>query len=280
MKRIILSILLLTSLNLPANANIFNPSPETQIRRLLESQTHYANKNNFKKLIATYDKDYLNSDGFNLEVYSSLIKDLWDTYDNIEYDIEIKNISVNEDKATVEVVEKSFADISYSEAYSGELKSESNSIYYLKKVDGKWKVISDTVIDETTTMLYGEAKDLNVKLSAPKEITPNTEYTASLEFTPPKDTIAIASIANDKIEYPQKQTEEVFRTLPEDNILERFFTSNNGENNEYVIASIGLTKTDVCSLNIKLSLVGFGYAVTRVNVLSSNKEDIKNVKEK
>ena len=37
--------------------------------------------------------------------------------------------------------------------------------------------------------------------------------------------------------------------------------------NEYVVASIGLTKTSVCDLSLKLSLTGFGYMIKRVNVI-------------
>ena len=93
------------------------------------------------------------------------------------------------------------------------------------------------------------------------------EYCATLEFTPPYETFAIASISSDIVEYPQKPAEEVFRPLPEDNILERLFTSNTKNANEYVVASIGLTKTTACDLNLKLSLTGFGYAIKRVNVI-------------
>ncbi|MCM1340017.1 MAG: hypothetical protein NC191_10135, partial [Muribaculaceae bacterium] len=67
--------------------------------------------------------------------------------------------------------------------------------------------------------------------------------------------------------------------LPEDNILERLFTSNYDNANEYVIASIGLTKTDICDLSIKLSLTGFGYAIKRVNVHPAN-EGCNNVQNK
>ena len=52
-----------------------------------------------------------------------------------------------------------------------------------------------------------------------------------------------------------------------DNILERIFVSNSDNVNEYVVASIGLTKADVDDLNIKLSLTGFGYKIVRVNVV-------------
>ena len=48
--------------------------------------------------------------------------------------------------------------------------------------------------------------------------------------------------------------------------MERLFTSNNDNFNEYIVASIGLTKTAVDDLSVKLSLSGFGYLIKRVNV--------------
>lgn len=241
------------------------------IKKLLSSQVEFANKTDFKNFIATYDKNYINGDGFNLDTYSSLIKDIWNTYNKIEYDIKIKHISINDDNAIAELVESSYAEIPVSENMDGVLKSEASSVYYLKKVNGYWKVASDSVISETTSMLYGEAKNLDIKLNVPTQISANTEYTASLEFTPPSNSIAIASIANDKIEYPQGQTKEVFRKLPDDNILERLFTSNSDNVNEYVVASIGLTRAAISDVSIKLSLTGFGYQIARVNVVPQNK---------
>lgn len=267
MKRILLSLILSVFITAPAMAWDLGISPEGQVKRLLESQVKYANKTNFKKFISTYDKKYLNSDGLNIEAYSSLVKDTWNTYNNIKYGIKIKNISVDENKATAELFETAYADISLNKAYSGELKSEADSIYYLERINGKWKVVSDSALSETTSMLYGQAKNLDIKLTVPEEINADTEYTATLEFTPPNDTIAVASITADKVEYPQKTSKEVFRNLPDDNILERLFTSNNNGADEYVIAAIGLTKTDVCDLSIQLSLTGFGYTIKRVNVV-------------
>ena len=242
-------------------------SEEVAVEKLLKTQVKYANKANFNKFITTYDPKYINSDGFNLDVYSKLVKDIWNTYSNIKYDIEIKDIKISGEKATVNVTETSYAKLPMSNTYSGELKSNANTVYYLEKKDNNWKVVSDKVLDETTTMLYGEAKDLKIQLSVPNEIEANKEYCATLEFIPPAETIAIASIASDIVEYPQKPTQEVFRAMPEDNILERLFTSNTQNTNEYVVASIGLTKTSVCDLNLKLSLTGFGYTIKRVNVI-------------
>ena len=235
------------------------------VKTLINSQVRYANKNNFNKFINTYDKSYVNSDGFNLETYSNIVKDVWQSYDKIKYGIKIKDIAIKDDSAIVKVEETSNAIIP-DKIMSGVLKSEADSVYHLKKVDGKWKVVYDAVNSENTSMLYGEAKNLDIKLTAPKEIEAGVEYTASLEFTPPDNSIAIASIASDKVEYPQKQAKEVFRKLPDDNILERLFISNTDNVNEYIVASIGITKADINDLSVKLSLTGFGYQITRVNV--------------
>ena len=253
----------------------FLKNDKREIQSVLNSQVRYANRTNFDKFISTYDKNYKNSDGFDLDTYANLVKDIWKTYDKIKYGIKIKDIEIDGENATVELVETSKANIPLSKTVNGELKSVANSIYYLKKLDGKWKVVSDSVIDENTSMLYGEAMNLDIKLTAPKEIQPGVEYTASLEFEPPVGTMAIASIAKDKIEYPQKQAKEVFRRMPEDNILERLFISNKDKANEYIIASIGLTKTDICDLSIKVSLSGFGYKIIRVNVTDTEGDNVK-----
>ena len=248
------------------NLDIFK-NDTREIKSLLHSQVKYANKTNFDKFIATYDKNYTNADGFNLDTYSELVKDIWGTYDKIVYGIKIKSIDVKDDVAEVAVEETSSADIPVSAKMDGILRSESDSVYHLKKENGEWKVTSDGVLKETTTMLYGEAKNLDIKLTAPEKINAGEEYTASLEFNPPANIIAIASIASDKVEYPQKQAKEVYRKFPEDNILERIFVSNSDNVNEYVVASIGLTRADVEDFNIKLSLTGFGYKIVRVNVV-------------
>lgn len=279
MKRLVLFILLSFSLSQVcfANETCFNlhifKNDTREIKSLLNSQVKYANRTNFKKFISTYDKEYLNADGFNLETYSKLVKEIWETYDKIEYGIKIKDIEIENDTATVELLETSYADLYATKDMEGVLRSEADSVYHLKKTDGKWKVVSDEIKTETTSMLYGDARDLDIKLTAPQEIAANTEYTASLEFTPPEGAVVIASIASDKVQYPQPQTEEVFRKFPEDNILERLFTSNTENRNEYVVASIGLTKADICDLSIKLSLTGFGYQITRVNVVPKNSEE-------
>ena len=279
-----LSIILLSLLLAPSgfasdsffNKDFFN-SNIRGVKSTLNSQIKYANKNNFDKFIATYDTNYKNGDGYDINIYSKLVKELWENYDNIKYGIKIKDITFDTDgTARVSLIETSAADIPVTKKMNGILKSEADSVYYLKKINGKWKVTSDKINKEVTSMLYGEAINLDIKLTAPQEVTPGYEYTATLEFDPPKDTFAIASIAKDKVEYPQKQAKEVFRKLPDDHILERLFIANSDNANEYIIASIGLTKADIKDMSIKLSLTGFGYQIIRVNVVDQpQKEELK-----
>ena len=269
--RKILVILMLLILSNPVGAFGCN-SQEKAVKNVIVKQFKYANKCNFDKFISTFDKDYVNSDGFNLDIYSELVKDIWSAYENIRYSVKIKDVNVNGDSAEINVTEFTNADLPLTKNYTGALDSISESTYYLKKSNGKWKVVSDSVSDETTRMLYGHAKDLDVKLTVPNVVEADTEYTASLEFVPPKNMLAVASIAADKVVYPQPKTKEVFRAMPKDNILERLFTSNSDNVNEYVIASIGLTQTDVKDLSIKMSLTGFGYVIKRVNVVPVKEE--------
>lgn len=286
MKKLLLTILLvfLLSQNCLAESNISGIKlfeNTRAVKSVLNSQIKFANRLNFDKFISTYDVNYKNGDGYNLDIYSKLVKELWDNYDNIKYGIKIKDIVFeDENTAQVSLIETSSADIPMTKKMSGVLYSEANSIYYLKKINGKWKVYSDKVLDEATSMFYGDAVNLDVKLTAPNTVTPGYEYTASLEFTPPQNTFVIASIAKDKITYPQKQAKEVFRKLPEDNILERLFVANSDNANEYVMASIGITKADIKDMSIQLSLTGFGYKIIRVNVADkitdSGANDVKN----
>ena len=277
MKKLFL-IIVLFSLSLQSsfawNLENFNSQrDERAVKRLLQSQVRYANSTNFKKFISTYDASYMNSDGFDYDKYSNLVKDTWNAFSNIKYDIEIKKVVAKDGCATADVIEHSYAKLpSQTKELLGELRGESICVYSLKKVNGKWKVISDAILDETTSMMYGEAKNLDVKLTVPESVEAETEYTASLEFVPPEETMAIASIAADVVEYPQSPTKEVFRTMPSDNILERLFVANNQSKNEYIVASIGLTKAEICDISMKLSLTGYGYKMKRVSVIQKKDE--------
>ena len=137
MKKLLLTILLvfLLSQNCLAESNISGIKlfeNTRAVKSVLNSQIKFANRLNFDKFISTYDVNYKNGDGYNLDIYSKLVKELWDNYDNIKYGIKIKDIVFeDENTAQVSLIETSSADIPMTKKMSGVLYSEANSIYYL-----------------------------------------------------------------------------------------------------------------------------------------------------
>ena len=103
MKRIILLIILTITIVQPANSldfsglrnDVKNTIETRSVKRLLKSQVRYANKNDFEKFISTYDEKYTNGDGFNLDVYSTMVKDLWNLYNGIKYSVEFKDVKID-----------------------------------------------------------------------------------------------------------------------------------------------------------------------------------------
>ena len=55
------------------------------IKSVINQQTIFTNKYDLDGLATLYTKDFVNSDGFNKEVYFDLIKDTWKTYPDIVY---------------------------------------------------------------------------------------------------------------------------------------------------------------------------------------------------
>ena len=51
----------------------FKAKEERAISKVLKSQVKYANKTDFDKFISTYDPQYINGDGFNLDIYSKCV---------------------------------------------------------------------------------------------------------------------------------------------------------------------------------------------------------------
>ncbi len=96
-------------------------------------------------------------------------------------------------------------------------------------------------------------------------------YTASLDIKAPKDTLIIASIAKEVITYPQTVSDEIFRKFPDSGCLERMFTSNDKNINEYTVASFGMTKAEIQKgTQVNIYITGLGFVMSRVNVVPTN----------
>lgn len=245
---------------------------EKEVKNFFKSQLVYTNTGNIEALKKMYAKNYINADGFGKETYFDLVQKTLKMYPDIKYSMNITKISIIGNTAVVEAVEKATA--SSVEAVgetdiTGYLKSYSNSIYYLEKNGDNWFVTSDQIINERTTLTYGEANDIKMDLVVPQLVPANKPYTASLNLDiNDGKMIVIASIGQEKITYPQINSEESYRKLPESGILERIFTANKDNLNEYTVASIGITRAKLAkNKDVKLLVTGLGYIITRTNVI-------------
>lgn len=245
-----------------------------EIKALFDLQTQYTNEYNLKKLASLYADNYVDNDGYSKKVYFKLIQETWDSYPDITYKTEIKNIKVNGDYAVVETLETAVAtDDEDSDIISahGELNSTATCVYYLKRINQKWVISAEQVLAEQSTLKYGDARFVKMELNAPSLIGPGEEYTAELRVDLPKDQIVIASINKERIVQPVQKDEEVFKQLPEDQILERVFVSNTDNINEYAVASVGITKSEkVSDETMKVYMNGLAFIITRVNVVPKN----------
>ena len=245
------------------------------IKNVIETQTAYANKYDLDGLSSLYAKNFVNSDGFNKDIYFKLIKETWETYPDIIYKTHINSIEFSENYATVNVNEIAVATSKETVgelSVIGELYSSSNCIYYLEKQGSKWLINSEKILDETSTLKYGDARYTNIEFTAPKQIGANQDYTATLKIDAAKNCVVIASINKENIVYPQTKAEDAFRKLSTDNILERVFLSNKDNVNEYAVASIGITRAENSTNNqIRVYMGGLAFIMTRINVTPENK---------
>lgn len=244
------------------------------IKDVFDLQAQYANKYDIEKLAELYTENYVDNDGYTRDVYLKLVKDTWETYPDITYKTDIKNIKINGDYAVVETFETAYAtdnEESDTISASGELYATSTCVYYLKKVNKKWLISSEQVLEEQSTLKYGDARFVKMELNAPSLIGAGEEYTAELKIDLPENHIVIASINKERIVQPVKKDTEVFKRLPSEQILERVFKANSDNINEYAVASVGLTKSEKIDNDlVKVYMNGLAFIITRVNVVPKN----------
>ena len=258
-----------------AEQNRLYKSAYNDVKHVIDQQTVYTNKYDLDGLSSLYAKEFVNSDGFDKEVYFKLIKETWETYPDISYKTQINKIEVGENYATVYVDEVAVATSKETVeelTVIGELYSTSKCVYYLEKQGSKWLISSEKVLDETSTLKYGDARYADIGLNVPKQIGAGKEYTASLNVVTPIDSVIIASISKENIVYPQTKSEDAFRKLTDNSVLERVFTSNKNNVNEYAVASVGITRAEsVSDTQARIYMGGLAFIMTRINVIPENK---------
>lgn len=256
----------------------FSSDPKKDIANLFKKMDDYTEKQDFKRLKLLFSNEFINNDGFDNEIYFKAIKTAFSNYQYTSVNTVIKNISVFDNYAIAFVTENSEGETLQESPDSkdkGYIISSANIYYYLVKDGSKWKISSANVLDETCSLLYGEAKNVFFTLNVPQQVKSGTDYTASLSFSPMKEILVMASIYNEPVTFPAPAPKkETYKPVKNDCILERILTSNNNRYNEYAVASIGITRPQMTNKSISLKLVGTAYVIRRVNVLNTKPQNI------
>ena len=258
---------------------INNPSfvEKVKIRKFIFDITRYSNQKNLDKIKEFYSKDYKNTDDFSYDEYFEMFQDTFNTYSNLKYKISVKSIQKikNGYKVTLKDSTTGFLKSENENFKYGLLSGKSAYELFLKNTENGLKIYKDNVLEEETSLTYGEANIVKMELITPDVIKQGEEYTIGLKVYPWTKSFIIASINNEKIVTPPESKEEVFRKLPKDGLLERIVTTNKNGKNEYATASVGFTRAslgdDNLSINFKMS--GIGFLLKRIN-LEKNEERI------
>ncbi len=256
-------------------------SDKAQIKELFSNLNKYSNAHDTDKIKEFYSKDYISYDGFNLNTFIAAIKETFETYPDIAYKSRIKTINVYDSWASVELTDTSLSEKQaltqaivnnkpvFDKKIEGIMESVCDYVVYLKKTGGRWQIYSDNIISETTSIKYGNARDLKMDIVSPLVAKGGEEYCISLNIkNKPEDYIMLASLSREEIKYPPKMPVDSFRKVPSKGTLERVVHANKNGVNEYSLASVGITEISLneekTAINYEMS--GIAFLMKRVNV--------------
>jgi len=238
-----------------------------------------SNSKNLAGILNHYSPSFVSGDNLTLDQVRKLIEETWQVYPNIRYQSNILEIRVNGDWATVETLDEATATVKDEHGVintPGELKSQSRGMIYLRRIGNTWEITSDSTLYENSTIVYGNAKGTPFSLSAPDHVFAGEPYSAKVNVDLPPGTVAIASITKDPLVYPQLKPVDKFRSITRQaGQLERVFDANEGNNNEMVTATIGLTQIGQDSEERPtVQFNGIATVIKRVNVVpKTNREE-------
>ncbi len=253
-----------------------------EIKDILVQLDEANNEKDIKLLKSLFAENYKNFDGLSKEHMFKLIEKTWKDFPDMKFSSKLKEVIINNESAyaqTTDYIKGTTVDKSSLTDDTGNLISISENITYFQKIGKNWKIISDKILFEKTFLKYGTAKDINVDFSAPFQVKSGDKYTASIYVKVPPNSLALGSIANEPIVYPEIKSEEKFRQIPSDSgVLERIIKSNTTNNNELAVGSIGFSQLVHDKYQKpQIKLTGIILMMQRVNVLSEsilkNKEE-------
>jgi hypothetical protein len=242
---------------------------------MLQVHNIYANKHDLENIKALYSDNYINNDGFNKEIYFKSIKDTWDECKDLTYSTKILSAEINGDFASITVEERAtgtvFEQIE-STAAAGEIHSKSTGIYHLVKVNDKWLISGETLLNDESSLLYGESRFMNIELEAPSQVAAGESYTTTVKVdTKDADTYILGSIDKDLVTYPTQTPNPPMRAMSKNKVLERIIKANSDNIPEYAVTSLAISRAkDSAFGDYKVYMVGLACLMKRVNVIPKN----------
>ena len=288
MKNILLLTLILTTLLSTgnfANASLISDrayrisqnkeihNSEKQIRKVLKIHNIFANKHDLEALKSLYADNYMNNDGFNKNIYFESIQETWTSCKDLTYTTDILSVKIDGDYASVHVKETATGTISDTieeTQIAGEIHSKSTGIYHFQKINGNWYISGETSLTDESSLLYGDARFLNIEIQAPTQVFSGDTYVTTVKVDGGSNTYIVGSIDRDIVTYPASTPKSTLRAFPQSNILERYLKANTKNTNEYTIASLALSKFDEKNPRTKLYMSGLACVMKRINVIPKN----------
>ncbi len=255
-------------------SNIFTTDKnKKEVYSTVKKHTKAMQKYDLEKLKSFYHKDYISTDGFDIISLIDMLDKTHSSYKNMKYKTKINNVMAYDNWALVQMSDETEAIVFSDEKEklkekTGLLKGSSSWNLYLKKENDAWKIISEDILMEETSLKYGIAKKINMDLITPVFVKSGEEYDIALKMDTPKDIIALASITKEEVTYPPKSYDDRFRKMPENGDLERLVRANERNINEYGVASIGFTKVSINEeeTKAKIEVLGMAYLMKRINM--------------
>ncbi len=261
----------------------FNNNKE--IRTLLKKYDRALKKHDVDTIKSFFDEDYVSADGFSLDDYTTMLKKTYEAYENLKYSTKINNITAYENWALAQMSDKTKAKVYFDkkvkkDAIVGILDGKSSYVVYLKKTPKGWKIVSDDVLLEETSLKYGIANKIDMNLITPVFAENGKEYDISLKMDMPDDIIALASLSREEVVYPPVDSEEKYRKFPESGELERLVRANDKNLNEYAVASVGFTRVSISEAQLKarIEVLGMAYIMKRINTKTPFVVSVNNIK--
>ena len=213
-----------------------------QIEELFKIHNQYANAHDLKKLRPLYLDSYMNSDGFNKEVYFKSIESTWESCEDLTYTTDIVSVDINGNYARVQVEETATG------------------------------TIMDTLdFIERSSLKYGDARFMNIELQAPAQVSAGETYTTTLKVDADPSTFILGSIDHDVMTYPSSTPKNELRALPQSQTLERLIKANTQNLNEYTVASLAISRVKLLDKNnFRIYMAGLACVMKRVNVIPKN----------